>query len=302
MRLPPLKSLQTFRYAANELSFKGAAQKLNISPAAVSTQIRSLETFMGFKLFERLTREVRLTHEGRELFRYVDSGFRELEKGVAIFSEDPNPYRLTVATVPSFATRWLVPRLEAFQVHYPKMILSLVPSLQLSNFQEDGIDIAIRFGEGNYPNLKSKKLMEEVLVPVCHPSLSIPSDLSSERLKDLPWLIDGSDDVQESWQWFQEAIGVEIPEESIRFKVTEASALVEAVVSGQGVALLHYSLVYELLDSGLLCCPINVSVRSRFSYYVVATEAKFRARKVKVFVDWISAEAKKMRRKQVTMT
>lgn len=293
MRLPSLKSLQTFRYAADELSFKGAARKLTISPAAVSSQIRSLEAFLGFQLFERLTREVKLTREGKDLFRHIDSGFHELERGIALFSANPDPYRLTVATVPSFATRWLVPRLELFQKQYPKTVLSLVPKLQLSNFQEDRIDLAVRFGEGHYPNLQSKKLMEETLVAVCHPSLPIPPELSSQQLRELPWLIDDSEDVLESWRQFQKTVGVEIPDESIRFKVTEASTLVEAVVSGRGIALLRHSLVQGLIESGVLYCPIDASVKSRFSYYLVAPEGNFRMQKVKDFIDWISAEAEK---------
>ena len=104
-KLPPLRALQAFRYAARELSFKSAAEALSISQAAVSTHIRGLEDFLGLKLFVRMTREVELTHEGRVLSGYVETGFQELERGIALFRPDSDPGRLTVATVPSFASR-----------------------------------------------------------------------------------------------------------------------------------------------------------------------------------------------------
>ena len=289
-RMPPLRALQVFRHAANEMSFKDAATRLNVSQAAVSTHIRKLESFLGLPLFERLTREVALTREGRELLAYVETGFQELEKGVALFASDTNPDRLTVATIPSFASRWLVPRLEKFQKRHPDLTLSLIPSMQVADFRNDGIDIAIRYGKGAYPNLTSVKLLDETALLVCHPRLVGGKTATPETLSKLPWLLDASVDMTKSWQALQDRIGIEIPEKSIKVRVTESSALVEAVLSGQGISLLRYSLVSELLASGMLFCPLDVCIPVEYQYYLVAPETKFRSPKVRAFVSWITAE------------
>jgi len=287
-KLPPLRSLQAFRYAARELSFKASAEALNISQAAVSTHIRGLEDFLGLKLFVRLTREVKLTYEGMKLSGYVETGFQELERGIALFAPDSDPGRLTVATMPSFASRWLVPRIDSFQKAHPEIKLSLQPNLQLVNFQGDGVDLAIRFGTGNYPGLESRQLLEEKLLPVCHSRVIGDNPVTPEILAGFPWLVDESIDLKSSWMEFQEKLGIEIPDSSITLRVTEGATLVEAVLAGRGIALMRYSLVAGLLESDLLQCPIDISVPSEYQYYLVAPEAKFRTSKVRAFVSWIT--------------
>ncbi|TKV66972.1 LysR family transcriptional regulator [Marinobacter panjinensis] len=289
-KLPPLRALQAFRYAARELSFKAAAEALNISQAAVSTHIRGLEDFLGLKLFVRLTRQVQLTHEGRALSGYVETGFQELERGIALFAPNSDPGRLTVATVPSFASRWLVPRIDSFLKAHPEIQLGLQPSVQLVDFQGDGVDLAIRFGRGDYAGLESRPLLEEKLLPVCHSMLIDNEPVTPESLARLPWLIDQSIDMESSWIAFQEELGIEISESSITLRVTEGTTLVEAVLAGRGIALMRYSLVADLLKAGLLQCPIDISVPSEYQYYLVAPEAKFRTDKVRAFVSWITGE------------
>ncbi|WP_152207381.1 LysR substrate-binding domain-containing protein [Marinobacter changyiensis] len=289
-KLPPLRALQAFRYAARELSFKAAAETLNISQAAVSTHIRGLEDFLGLKLFVRLTREVKLTPEGRKLSGYVEIGFQELEKGIALFAPDSDPGHLTVAAVPSFASRWLVPRIDSFQSAHPDIRLSLQPNLQLVDFQGDGVDLAIRFGNGNYPGLECRPLLEEKLLPVCHSRLIEVEAVTPEFLAGLPWLIDESIDMEVSWKSFQNKLGVVIPDSAIKLRVTEGTTLVEAVLAGRGVALMRCSLVADLLKSGVLRCPIDISVPAEYQYYLVAPEAKFRTDKVRAFVSWINRE------------
>lgn len=288
--LPPLRGMQAFRYAARELSFKAAAESLNISQAAVSTHIRGMENFLGLKLFVRLTREVQLTPEGRALAGYVETGFQELEKGIAVLSPNADPGRLTVATVPSFASRWLVPRLNSFQEMYPDIKLSIQPNLQLVDFQGDGVDLAIRFGNGNYPGLESRALLEEKLLPVCHSELFNIDSVTPAVLAELPWLIDDSVDMESSWLAFQEKLGANIPDSSIKLRVSEGTTLVEAVLAGRGIALMRYSLVKDLLKSGLLLCPIDISIPAEYQYYLVAPEAKFRTAKVRAFVSWITGK------------
>lgn len=220
----------------------------------------------------------------------METGFLELERGIALFSPDSDPGRLTVATVPSFASRWLVPRIDSFQKAYPKIKLSLQPNLQLVDFQGDGVDLAIRFGNGDYPGLQSMPLLEERLLPVCHSRLIDNEPATPEHLAGLPWLIDESIDMESSWMAFQEELGIKIPDTSITLRVTEGTTLVEAVLAGRGIALMRYSLVADLLKTDLLQCPIDISIPAEYQYYLVAPEAKFRTDKVRAFVSWISGK------------
>ncbi|TGN41691.1 LysR substrate-binding domain-containing protein [Marinobacter confluentis] len=287
-RLPPLRGLQVFRHAAKDLSFKAAAEALNISNAAVSSHIRGLEEFLGFKLFHRLTREVRLTPEGSRLSGFVETGFQELERGLAMFAPNSDPTNLKVATLPSFANRWLMPKISQFQANYPNLKISIMPGFDLVDFQGDGVDLAIRYGKGEYPGLETRVLMEESLVIVCHPSLIGDQPVTKADLAQLPWLIDESIDMQGSWIEFQDALGIDIPDASVKLAVTEASAQVEAVLAGRGLSLVRHSLVADMLESGLLICPLDFSITAEYQYYLVAPEAKFRTEKVRAFVSWIT--------------
>lgn len=288
--LPPLRALQAFRYAARELSFKAAADALNISSAAVSSHIRGLEEFLGFKLFVRLTREVKLTPEGSRLSGFIESGFQEIERGIAMFAPNTDPANLKVSTLPSFASRWLMPKIGRFQEKYPHLKLSVMPSFSLVDFQGDGVDLAVRFGKGNYPGLEARFFMEESLVVVCHQSLIGNRTLDGAELATMPWLLDDSPDMQGVWSKFQKALGVEIPDTAVRLSVNEASTQVEAVLAGRGLSLIRLSLVADMLESGLLVRPIDFSMPAEYHYYLVAPEAKFRTEKVRAFVSWISSE------------
>ena len=287
--LPPLRALQAFRYAARDLSFKAAAEAMNISNAAVSSHIRGLEEFLGIKLFVRLTREVKLTPEGSRLSGFIETGFQEIERGIATFAPNSDPTNLKVSTLPSFANRWLMPRISRFQEKYPQIKLSIMPSFSLVDFQGDGVDLAVRFGKGNYPGLESRLLMEESLVVVCHEALVGDRKIEISDLAGLPWLVDESIDMQGSWTEFQKALGIDIPDTAIKLVVNEATAQVEAVLAGRGISLARYTLVADMLEAGLLIRPINFSMPAEYHYYLVAPEAKFRTEKVRAFVSWISS-------------
>lgn len=220
----------------------------------------------------------------------METGFQELERGIALFAPDSNPGRLTEATEPFFASRWLVPRIDSFPRAHPEIQLSLQPNQQLVGFQGDGVDLAIRFGSGDYPGLESRLLLEEKLLPVCHSMLIYNDSVTPESLAKLPWLIDESGDLESSWRAFQQELGIEIPDGSITLPVTEGTTPVEAVLAGRGIALMRYSLVADLRRADLLQSPIEVSVPAQYQYYLVAPETKFRMDKVRAFASWITGE------------
>ncbi|WP_210395119.1 LysR substrate-binding domain-containing protein [Motiliproteus sediminis] len=289
-RLPNLKALLAFRFAGEAQSFKAAAGRLHVSPAAISQQIRTLEEQLGIKLFHRLTREVILTAEGQLLLATVSRGFALLEQGVAQLTEDPHPSQLNISTLPSFASRWLVPRLGRFQASAPELGVNLSPSLGLVSFEGQSLDVAVRFGEGKYSGLKAVKLFEEYLIPVCHPSLIDNQHPVRAQLLHLPLLADDAPDMKAVWQELATKSDIPLCHESAKLHVSDSNMLVEAVLAGQGLSLLRFSLVYELLARKQLICPLPVWLKSRYDYYLVAPPAHFKRPKVRQFEQWLRTE------------
>lgn len=295
-RLPPLKSLQAFRHAAELGSFKAAAEQMHVTQAAISQQIKTLEAHLGMQLFHRGIREIELTSEGQLLLPYISRGFSALEQGVTQLIDDPHPERLTLSTVPSFASRWLVPRLGQFQEQVPEMNIRLTPGLKLESFEDGELDLTIRYGEGNYPGLKSELLFTDSLIPVCHPLLINQQQPITEQLAKLPLLADSGPDVSQVWPEFISLIGLPAEQNNTRLAATDSNMLVDALLAGQGLSILRFSVVYELIERGQLTCPLHHPLRTSYRYYLVAPEHHFKRPKVRQFTDWIRHEIKEIER------
>ena len=170
IRLPPLKSLQAFESAGRHLSFTQAAQELNVTPGAISQQIRQLEDFLQQRLFKRLNRAIVLTDTGQLLLPMVSGGFEQLREAIsAVQHSDDGP--LTITSAPSFVSKWLIPRLASFKRQHPDIDVRIDTSDRLVDFSREDIDVGIRFGDGEYPELDTVFLFSFDLVPVCSPSL-----------------------------------------------------------------------------------------------------------------------------------
>jgi LysR family glycine cleavage system transcriptional activator len=290
--LPPLKSLQAFRYAAQTLSFKKAAESLFVTQAAVSQQMKTLEQALGVALFERHTRQVVLTAEGQYLLDYVEKAFGLLEEGVKGIMEDPTPNTLVISSVPSFSSRWLVSRLGRFQAQEPEINLRLSPSIDLSTFADSDLDLCIRLGRGQYAGLKSQLLFKEYLVLVCHPSMINMSQPIKEQLLNIPIITDTGPDVRHVWPVLQRFLDLyDMPMKS-HLHVADSTSLVEALLSCQGLAMMRYGLVYELIEKGQLICPLPIYMKSQYDFYLVAPAPHFKCQKVTAFKHWIEAEVK----------
>jgi len=289
--LPPLNALRCFLAAAEALSFKQAAEQLFVTQAAVSQQIRTLESHLGQKLFQRLNREVRLTKEGEILLPFVRQGFGLLEQGIKALRQDPNPNKLTVTVIPSFASRWLVPRLGRFMAKNPGLHVRLEPSLQLTVFEDNDIDVAIRFGKGQYPGLESHLLMNDLMFPVCHPDLLTDGELSISQLKTIPLL---KDTTTEAWDTFFQQHRQKRKDFHHAVEIEDSNMLVEATLTCQGIAMVRHSLVYELLQKKQLVRPFPFVYQPDFAYYLVAPENHFQRQKVKNFEGWLREEIKEV--------
>ncbi len=211
--LPPLNSLRAFEAAARHLSFTKAAEELNVTPAAISHQIKALEEFLGVVLFRRLTRALRLTDAGQAAFPKVREGFDNLAEAVEILRAEEEGKVLTVSVSPSFGAKWLVPRLDRFRAAHPDLDIRIDATDRLADFQGDNVDVALRYGMGNYPSLLVDKLFGAEMVPVCSPDLldgtqplRRPLDLVHHTLLHLDWTLE--EQTSPSWRMWLLAAGV----------------------------------------------------------------------------------------------
>jgi len=290
-RLPPLNALRAFEAAGRHLSFTKAAGELHVTHAAISHQVRALEQHLGQPLLRRLTRAVKLTEAGRVLLPVMTEALDAMAAAVRRIGADDGQGALTISMTPAFAARWLVPRLGSFQEAYPDIDVRLAPSIQLVDFARDDVDLAIRYGRGAWPGLKSELLLTLDMVPVCSPELcrgnrplKEPADLRHHTLLH--------DDLGENWRRWLVAVGVEGVDPTRGPKFGDENLMLQAAIQGQGVAVAERALVAGDLAAGRLCRPFDISLPSGAGYYLVYPAPAAGRRTVKAFRDWLLAEAK----------
>jgi len=292
-RLPPLNALRAFEAAARLGSFSRAAEELHVTPAAISHQVKGLEEFLGVALFVRLARGLRLTDEGRAFLPELTRGFDHLARAGERLRDRGIEGLLTVSVVPSFAQRWLIPRLPGFRALYPDIDIRFELTPKLADFIDDGVDVGVRYGFGSYPGLRSLRFLEEDVVPVCNPTLlSGPRPLRQWEDLRTHTLIHGYTDlIPEAWiswaPWLKWArvSGIE-PTRGLHFN--DGAVALQAAVDGLGVAIGRTALVSNDLRDGRLVEPFPGARRpADFAYYVVAPEATADQPKVRAFMDWV---------------
>ena len=294
MRLPPLNAIRAFEAAARLGGFARAADELNVTPAAVSHQVKSLEAHLDIQLFNRLPRGLELTSAGQELLPNISRGFAHFARAVGALSGGQLAGRLTVNAAPSLATLWLVPRLESFLRAYPDIQVRLLAADAAPDLNLGHVDIRIPYGAGTFPGLKSRLLMRDTVFPVCAPSLLNHTPLRRfSDLRDHTLLHDIDIDTDEptmTWaRWLRDAgLGAHAPAGHVEFG--NSVLVTEAAVRGQGVALGRLSLVRDHLETGRLVRPLKTSRPGDYAYYFVTTEAGAERPRVKVFLDWIERQ------------
>jgi LysR family glycine cleavage system transcriptional activator len=294
-RLPPLNALRAFEAAARHLNFSRAADELSVTPGAVSQQIQNLEDYVGASLFKRTPRGLLLTDAAQTALPALREAFDRLAEAASLLTAAVDGRRLTLTAAPSFAAKWLVPRLGHFETAHPEVDVWLSADMDLVDFGAGDIDLAIRYGAGPYPGLEAIRLMTETVVPVMSPELmashpvSSPADLVNHVL-----LHDGSPDADDScpdWLMWLAARGVKGVDPNRGPRFNQSSLVIEAAVGGRGVALAKRTLAQDDLDAGRLIVPMPITTSVDFAYYVVHPKAKGRLPQVKAFVSWITAEA-----------
>lgn len=285
-RLPPLNALKAFEAAARHLSFTRAADELFVTQAAVSHQIKALEDFLSLKLFIRHNRTLLLTEEGQAYFLELKDIFKNLQDATDRLLARGSKGAITVATPPSFASQWLVPRISQFSQLFPDIDVRLKAIDFDEGFLTDDIDVAIYYGRGRWNGIQADKLHTEFLTPLCSPSLfqgSKPLKTLSD-LKHHVLLHDSSRAIWKMWLQHFKVAGVNVnqgPVFSHSMMVNQAAAL------GQGIALGNSVLAKPELDAGRLIMPFEEKLESRDAYYLVYHEGQGESGKIAAFREWV---------------
>jgi LysR family glycine cleavage system transcriptional activator len=290
-RLPPLNSLKAFESAARHLSFTKAADELFVTQAAVSHQIKSLESFLSMKLFHRKNRSLLLTEEGQSYFHDLRDIFVHLQEATQRLVALGTKGAITIATPPSFASQWLVPRLHQFSAQHSDIDVRIKAVDADEGFLDDSVDIAVFYGRGSWSGLASTKLLSEYLTPMCSPRLL-------ERGKPLGSLEDLSqhtllhDNTRIAWKNWLSAFGIKNVNVNQGPIFSHTMLVLQAACIGQGVALSDTVLAKPEIESGRLICPFNEKIESKLSHYLVCKESQAEQSKIKVFSEWMLSQAK----------
>lgn len=288
-RLPPLSALRAFEAAARNRSFKRAAAELGVTPTAISHHIRSLEDHLQVSLFERRARQVTLTHDGARLYPVLREGFDGFARILQQIKADPTPATVTVSATTAFTARWLVPKVARFQLANPTIHLQLHSSDSPTDPNKGDVDIAIRYGRGPYNGYRAEHFFEDEFGVVASPSLGVqrPEDLLRAPIIDFKWTNPHPD--HPSWlNWYQISdYPLQVAPALLTF--TDESHAIQAVLAGQGVALLSLRLLAEELDLGRLVQPFGPTLRS-MSYHLVEATGPERRPEVEAVRRWLFSE------------
>lgn len=281
-----LNALRTFEAVASRLSFAKGAEALHVSPAAVSSQIRALEEQLDQPLFHRKGRQVTLTEAGRKLLPGVQRGLAEIRRAVQLVDQERSEGVLNVTMMPTFLQKWMLPRLADFADNHEQIDLRIQADNALISFDDSDVHAAIRFGPGRWPGVKSVKLLDDWILPVCSPRLlqQIGPIKSAEELMKHDLLYVES----EVWDaWFR-VLGEEA-RESRWGLLNDSLSILIAAEQDQGIALTRWSLVERDITAGRLVRAIPTLVKTDWSYYFVSPPHFFDMPKVRIFREWIQA-------------
>jgi LysR family glycine cleavage system transcriptional activator len=311
-RLPPLNALKAFEAAARHLSVKKAAVELNVTPAAVSHQIRTLEEYLDVQLFHRYNRALELTDAARACLPKLREGFDCLAQAVERLRTHTSGGMLTVSAAPSFAARWLMPRLHRFIAAHHEIDVRV--SARMRRVSVDGkvdvaeratietwlddSDVAILYGHGHYPELDVHRLLSLTITPICSPKLlggehplRTPEDLRHHMLlhDDTGDMYDG----ESFWEVWLEAAGVKGIDAKRGAHFSHAVLAFEAAIDAVGVVASMPALAAEELAAGRLVMPFDLKVPLASAYYLVCEPHAKTRPAVAAFRDWLIAEAAK---------
>lgn len=288
----PFAALRAFEAVVRHQGFSSAAAELGVSQSAISQHVKSLEEWLGHELLVRGARQSSPTIEGEQLATATTEGLGRISDVCnRLRDRETARNKLVISCLPGFAFVWLFPRLMRFDLAHPHLSLSIATDTGERPFA--GADIGIRYGLGDYPGLKVQKLMGERLFPVCTPELALklktPSDLTGHTLLQDENLKLGP--TSPNWEYWARATGVTLPAKSKTRRFGQSNMVVQAAISGLGVALGREPLVVDALAEGRLVRPLPQITASPLSYWLVTRTETQESAKIREFLDWASREA-----------
>lgn len=299
---PPLNALRAFEAAARQLSLTKAAEELNVTPGAISHQIRGLEAFLEVKLFERKVRAIALTATGKLLYPGLQTGFAHIHDALTGLAKAGATPILVISTPPGFTAKWLAPRLYKFSLAEPDIDARVSSSISNADFVTDGVDVAIRNLATDHaigPNLNAELLADIRFLTVCSPRLleqfALPE--STDALINVPLIHDETFTSRANmpgWaDWLKAAnISHDDPTRGLRFN--SADHALDAAVEGAGFLLTHGVLAYDDLRTGRLVQPFPQTLESGRAYYLVSPKTPESAPAVTAFATWVREEARQL--------
>ncbi len=288
--LPPLNALRVFEVVARHLNFRLAAAELGVTQSAVAQQIRGLESDLGLKLFERQSRGLALTESGRGYSLSVRRAFELIAD--ATQGLRPAPLHLTLSVTPTFASKWLIPRLPDFSTRHPQIDLRILASERLSSFHNDGVDMAVRYGCPPFgPGLHDELLLEQAIVAVVSPALierfGAPGDL--QALARYPLL----HDAHNLWSRFLDLLFPEALQASARnMRFNQTSLAIEAAIAGQGIALANRFFVARDIQAGRLIDPFGAVLQDERGFYLLSPRRVRQHAPFALVRDWLLKQAR----------
>lgn len=294
-RLTHLQSWVAFEAAARTGTFAGAAEELSVTPAAVSQHIRTLEDYLGVRLFVRAAQGVTLTSEGKAAFPGIRDGFQKVASAVHGLQHRELDKIIRVTAPPSFASRWLLPRLHRFSRTHDSISVNLDSTPRLVDFHSENFDVGIRYGKGNYPGLAAELLLEELVFPVCSPFLLSHEPLRAPLgvLKRLPLIHDTTAQLEAdlpTWRSWSAQHGINDIDCS-RGLYLNSMLAVQAAVDGRGILLGRSVIVADDLAAGRLVRPFGTATQVPQAYHVVTRADSQPTPKLTAFRQWLAHEA-----------
>jgi LysR family glycine cleavage system transcriptional activator len=289
-------ALPSFAAAARWQSFTAAAEELGVTQAAISHQVRELEDQLAVKLFHRTGRAVRLTASGEILKKAVDGAFEEIAHAMRTLKRTRPSLRVTAT--PSFAAKWLVPRLDRFLAEAPETDVFIDVQHRMNELSHRAPHVMIQFGAGHFPSYQVDRLGDEFVVPVCSPLLikdgkkkkRDPKDLLRHTLLDVDWHLQGS--TWPNWEIWLDAAGLKDMPHGRIVRFVHSSLAIQAAIEGQGIALGDSTLVADDLAAGRLIKPFDLVLRGppQFAYFLISPRGLAKDAIESVFRDWLLRE------------
>ncbi|MBK5567022.1 LysR substrate-binding domain-containing protein [Ensifer sp. SSB1] len=281
-----LNGLRAVEAAGRLGSLAAAAEELGVTSGAVSQQIAKAEAQLGRILFERTPRGLVPTDFGQRFLARLSNAFQELAEAVALARRRDESV-LTISVAPVFAARWLVYRLNRFAERHPDIRLRIDATTKLVNLDTSDVDVGIRVGSGGWPGVRSELLLQQEIFPVCSPAMAENLRVPADILK-LPAVIDGHS--MFSWEVWLREVGLAGSEMNVRHTFNEASLVLDAAISGQGVMLAWQTLAGFALTQGSLVVPFGIRVATGYGHYFVSSPSRRESKAAAAFKRWVRDE------------